>query len=133
MDSAVGIPVVHGREDVNRRSSIVVVMLGLSVLFVGLKVVEVLLTDWSSWTLNWRRWTSFVGFALAFFWYAVFVMAGADGDWFGRYRRLITGGTLGIAMAGVTWWSGGSPEAIAIAGALGIVAGAFADKWVEGI
>ena len=74
-----------------------------------------------------------IGFVVALYWYALFVMISKERGWFGIARRIVHGAVLAATFAfliqhgadlrtGILWWATG-----------GFVLGLFAEKWVRGL
>lgn len=70
---------------------------------------------------------------MAVFWYAMFVFWSDEKKLFGVFRRPIHG--LLLCGLVVTWmWLSASPRAaLFVAGAISLVVGFFADKWVRSL
>ena len=118
------------------KTKIALGLFGASLFFVVLKFVEALLSGGGTGEgrLTWIGVLWFVAVAMLFFWYAVFVLWSREESWFGALRRPINAVLL-AGFLGALIWVHQQLFDLAFWGtaAVGLAAGWFADKWVEGI
>jgi hypothetical protein len=115
------------------RKSLIPVAITMSLLFVALQTVSALFTNWNFWLLHFNRLPLLIGFMLAFFWYAVYVSWANERKHFGRFRRPINA-LLFCGLVTSIVWLDMKPEIVVIVwSCLSLVAGFFADIWVESV
>lgn len=111
-------------------------LFGASLFFVFLKLVEALFSGggYGEGRFTWTDALWFVGVAMLLFWYAVFVLWSREESWFGVFRRPINAVLLGGFVGALSWLHQRAldPELWAVV-VIGLAAGWFADKWIEGI
>jgi hypothetical protein len=118
------------------KTKIALGLFGASLFFVVLKFVEALLSGGGSGEghVTWIGVLSFAAVAMLIFWYAVFVLWSREKSWFGVLRRPINAVLFAGFLGMLIWMRRQSIDpALWGAVAVGLAAGWFADKWIEGI
>src|SRR5262245_11260869 len=104
----------------------------LSLAFVAVAVLDAIVsTEAGVRTLNWRGWARLGAVPLLYFWFATFVIASEERDWFLSRRRLVHAVAFGAWSTASALLVNAPASALPVAFLVSLPIGYFAASWVE--